>query len=67
MLAGGIADAFNALLAVDQRQEVGRHAFLIKMAEATWPVLDIILRAEFELVYQIVTYNNLGFRIIMYV
>lgn len=32
-LAFGVADAFNALLAVDQRQEVGNHAFLIKTAE----------------------------------
>lgn len=36
-MVGGVADAFNALLAVDQRQEAGGHAFLIKMAETTWP------------------------------
>lgn len=35
-MVGGVADAFNALLAVDQRQEAGGHAFLIKTAE-TWP------------------------------
>ena len=32
-MVGGVADAFNALLAVDQRQEAGGHAFLIKMAK----------------------------------
>lgn len=42
-MVGGVADAFNALLAVDQRQEAGGHAFLIKMAETCpfWRCEDV--------------------------